>query len=79
MDNKAIEDVTRLFLKKFDKVKSEQKQKIANTQNACDANNTVDIDLSPVRSDGLVFDVTSIISQAIVENVQCKPWITFHE
>lgn len=48
-------------------------------------NNTVAIDLrdnnqSIVHSDPISFDVTHIISQAIVENVQCEaavPWIIF--
>lgn len=92
LDNKQINDVTRLFLKNFDKVKSEQKQKKSTADaSACvdgngAANNTVDIDLrndnnqSAVRSDPIAIDVNSIISQAIVENVQCQPtmpWIFF--
>lgn len=60
-------------------MKAEQKQKLTNITNANDAvNNTVDIDLRDdlplVRSDVITFDVTNIISQAIVENVHCKPW-----
>lgn len=79
LDNKTINDVTRSFLKNFDRVKAEQKQKLTNITNANDAvNNTVDIDLRDdlplVRSDVITFDVTNIISQAIVENVHCKPW-----
>lgn len=72
LDNKRINDVTRLFLKKFDKVKSEQKQQksIANSQYDPNgvANNTMDIDLrdkdqTVVRSDAIAIDVTNIISQ----------------
>lgn len=79
LDNKTINDVTRSFLKNFDRMKAEQKQKLTNITNANDAvNNTVDIDLRDdlplVRSDVITFDVTNIISQAIVENVHCKPW-----
>lgn len=89
LDNKQINDVTRLFLKNFDKVKSEQKQKKSAIDVPSDAsgatNKTVDIDLRDnnnqltVRSDSIAFDVTNIISQAIVENVQSKPWIMFGE
>lgn len=88
LDNKQINDVTRIFLKNFDKVKSDQKQKtsIADVPSTADlngvTNKTVDIDLRDnneptARSDSIAFDVTNIISQAIVENVQGKPWIMF--
>lgn len=92
LDNKQINGVTRLFLKNFDKVKSEQKlqkqQKLYTNNVAYEpsgaTNNTVDIDLrdndqTTERSDPIGIDVTNIISQAIVENVQCKPWIMFGE
>lgn len=92
LDNKPINDVTRLFLKNFDKIKSEQRQKKSAIDVTCDANGVtnqiMDIDLrdnnqsmtaTTVRSDSIVFDVTNIISQAIVENVQNKPWIMFGE
>lgn len=90
LDNKQINDVTRLFLKNFDKIKSEQKQKrsVTDVDGPCvdesiTTNNTVDIDLrdnnqSIVRSDPIALDVTNIISQAIVENGQCRqPWLIF--
>lgn len=86
LDNKQINGVTRLFLKNFEKVKSQQQKVIINSV-PCDpngtANNTImDIDLrdndeSVKRSDSIGIDVNNIISQAIVENVQCKPWIMF--
>lgn len=83
MDNKLINEVTRSFLKNFDRIKAEQKLKLANVTNANSVNNTVDIDLRDdiqlIGSDTITFDVTNIISQAIVENVQCKPWNVFDE
>lgn len=92
LDNKQINDVTRLFLKNFDKVKSEQKQKksTADVGPCVDGNgatnNTVDIDLrndngqSAAHPDPMAIDVGRIISQAIVENVQgqpAMPWLIF--
>lgn len=81
LDSKAINDVTRTFLRNFNRVKSEQKQKLPSISSG--ANNTVDIDLREdlpfIRSDGVAFDISNIISQAIVENVQCKPWAKFRE
>lgn len=77
LDGKIVSDVTRTFLKSFDRVKAEQKQKLTNTTNSNNAK-IVDIDLREdlpiVHSEGITFDVTNIISQAIVENIQNKPW-----
>lgn len=80
LDGKAINDVTRTFLKSFDRVKTEQKQKLPVVTNEVGiVINTVDIDLreeSPsMNSNAITFDVSQIISQAIIENVQCKPCV----
>ncbi|XP_031633407.1 protein phosphatase 1 regulatory subunit 42-like [Contarinia nasturtii] len=75
LDSRMVNDVTRSFLKSFDKVKTEHKQKLANTNNNA---KIVDIDLREdlpsIHSEGRTFDVTNIISQAIVENMQNEPW-----
>lgn len=76
LDNKVVNEVTRNFLKSFNRVKTEQKQKLNHINSSC--NKAVDIDLRDdlplIHSEGIAFDVTNIISQAIVENIQNKPW-----
>lgn len=76
LDNKAINEVTRSFLKNFHRVKAEQKQKHSNVAN--NDNNNIDIDLREelpsTPSGGAVFDVSKIICQAIVENVERNSW-----
>lgn len=76
LDNKTINEVTRSFLKSFHRVKAEQKQKQPNILGH--ENNNIDIDLREdlpsTPLDGAVFDVSKIICQAIVENVENKSW-----
>lgn len=76
LDNKVINEVTRSFLKSFHRVKSEQKQKQPNISS--NDHNNIDIDLREelpsTPLDGAVFDVSKIICQAIVENVESKPF-----
>lgn len=69
LDNKKINDVTRSFLQNFDKIKTEQKMKSTNVSNE---NHEIDLrdDIEMIGSDAITFDVSKIISQAIVENVQ---------
>lgn len=80
LDNKAINEVTRTFLKSLDRIKSEQKQKSINLSNNDIKNIEIDLrkDLPLLRSDGTVFDVSNIISEAIDENNE-KPWIIFQD
>ncbi|XP_055325560.1 protein phosphatase 1 regulatory subunit 42-like [Sitodiplosis mosellana] len=81
LDNKEVNEVTRAFLKSFDRIKTEQKQKLTNTNSSCNKAVDIDIreDLPLIHSEGIAFDVTNIISQAIVENIQNKPWVKFRE
>lgn len=79
LDNKVINEVTRTFLKNLDRIKSEQKQKSFNVSNNDSNNLEIDLreELPLVRSDEIVFDVSNIISEAIDENMENKPWIMF--
>lgn len=76
LDNKVVNEVTRNFLKSFDRVKTEQKQKLNHISSSCTKAVDIDLreDLPLIHSEGIAFDVTNIISQAIVENIQNKPW-----
>lgn len=71
LDNKEINEVTRTFLKNFDRVKSELKQKVTNSNSSCIKGVDIDLREDPplAHPEGIVFDVTTIISQAIIENV----------
>lgn len=71
LDNKEVNQVTRKFLRNFDRVKSELKQKLTNNNSGGIKGVDIDLreDLPLVHSEGIVFDVTTIISQAIIENV----------
>lgn len=84
LDNKIVNEITRTFLRRFDRVKSEQKQKPLKAHDEVDITiNTVDIYLSEelpsINSNRITFDVANIISQAIIENVDCKPCVMFNE
>lgn len=84
LDSKIVNEVTRTFLRRFDRVKSEQKQKPPKANDEVDiAINTVDIylreELPSINSNRITFDVENIISQAIIENVDCKPCVMFSE
>lgn len=65
LDDKIINEVTRCFLKNFDRVKAEQKLKFVNVTNANSVSNTVDIDLR----DDIQLDQ---LSDTITSDVLCK-------
>lgn len=84
LDGKIVNEVTKTFLTRFDRIKSEQKPKPPKVSDEADIiMNTVDIylheELPSMNSNRLTFDVKNIISQAIIENVDCKPCVIFNE